>query len=249
MTLRGRRSLVIGAVAASLLLGAASIRVAAHLAVLSAAPTAPPVSLDLLRDQLAAERARSAALEQQLADLLDATSTLTAALDATQSQVSVDGLTADQLRRRLVAAQQKLADATAALADAESRLTQQGGATSSGDGGGAGAGGPAGAGVPPAPTLTLTLAYVAGGVQASWSSCPASGFAGAVLVRSTDREIHYPPEDFDTVVARVSSLTTTIATDTTPPLGALTYRLYCLSTHEGETNVSAQSPSASISVP
>ena len=103
--------------------------------------------------------------------------------------------------------------------------------------------------MPPASTLTLALAYVAGGVQASWSSCPASGFAGAVLVRSTDREIHYPPEDFDTVVARVASLGTTTVTDAMPPHGTLSYRLYCLATHEGETTVSAQSPTASIAVP
>jgi hypothetical protein len=250
MMVRVRRPLIIGAVVASLLLGVASIRVASHLTALAAAPAAPPISLTALQSQLDAERARSTALEQQLADLLDATGALRSALDSTQDQVSLDGLTADQLRDRLVSAQARLASVTALLLEAEARLASAQGGTTPGAGTPAGGSGPA-AGSSPTPSSvpTLTLALVAGGVQASWSQCPSAGFDSAVLVRSLDPEIHYPPEDGDSVVARVTSLTTTTATDSNPPAGTRTYRLYCLTVVDGETFVGAKSSSHSIAVP
>ncbi|MDH4334977.1 MAG: hypothetical protein OEW24_06930 [Chloroflexota bacterium] len=248
-----RRTLLISGVLASLLLGLVSIRVASHLAALAAAPSAPPVSLNSLRDELAAERARSAALEQQLEDLLSATGALTSALDSASDQVSTDGLTAQQLRERLVAAQGKLTSVTALLAQAEARLAEMQASINAGSGGTAGGGtvggGTAGTAAPAPTTPTLTLVLASGGVQASWSSCPASGFNSAALVRSTDSEIHYPPEDRDTLVARITSLTVTTATDASAPSGTLTYRLYCLTSRDGETTVGVTSSSRSIVVP
>jgi len=250
MTLPARRSLLIAAVLVSLLLGVVSIRIASHLSALSAAPTAPPVSLVSLSRDLAVERARAADLEQQLADLLSATGALTIALDSTSDQVSADGLTADQLRERLKAAQAKLASVTALLAEAEARLAAAQAAAGSG-GSGAGAGGaaatPAPAGTATNPTLSLALS--GGSVHASWTSCPAGGFTSAALVRSTDPEIHYPPEDHDTLIANVTSLGVTAATDQSPPAGTLTYRLYCLTAQDGGTHLSVSSASKSIAVP
>ena len=89
---------------------------------------------------------------------------------------------------------------------------------------------------------------MSGDVRADWTACTSSGFSGYALVRSLDSEIHYPPEDRDTVVARVGT-GTTAATDGSAPSGTLTYRVYCLTTKGGETKVASQTPSKQIHVP
>jgi hypothetical protein len=268
MNLRIRRTLVIGGVVASLVVGVVSIRVAARLAEAAAPPPAPPVSIATLTSELEAERARAGDLQRQLDELVDATGQLTAALDATGDQVSLDGLSADQLRDRLVAAEAKLASVSKLLSDAQKRLaalqaaakqpaTGSGGTGSSGGGTTSGSG--AAAPTPtPRPTatprsggsaLTLSVAVAAGGIEATWSTCTVSGFNSYALVRSTDNEIHYPPEDRDTLVARITDVGQTSLLDTGASSGSAWYRLYCLVSQSGELKVSASSPTQQITVP
>ncbi len=263
MDRRVRRSVVVLGVAASLLLGLTSIRVAADLAAAAAPPPAPPISLQTLKAQLTAEQDRATGLEQQLADLLDVTGQLTEALDATQTQVVDDGLTAAELQDRLKAAKTKLAVVNGLLDKAKARLAALGAATaglsvgsgSSGKKGGGGGGGGGGSGAPtpttkpPATSFSLSLALGGGGVKATWSTCSVSNFYGYALVRSTDHEIHYPPEDKDTLVTQISSNGTTAYPDGAAPSGTLTYRLYCLTRRDGETRVGAATSSVQISVP
>lgn len=262
MNLRIRRSVVIAGVALSLVVGLVSIRVAARLAEASAPPPAPPVSIATLTAELDAERSRAAGLQQQLDELLGATGELTAALGATGDQVSLDGLTASQLRDRLKAAESKLAKISKLLSQAQTRLAALQAAANqatSGAGGGSSGGtssgtGSSGAGPAPTPTpapaqgVSLSVAAVAGGVQAQWSGCPSSGFNSYALVRSLDSEIHYPPEDLDTLVARITDRGQTSLLDSAAPSGTLWYRLYCLS-GSGELRIAASSPTRSVTVP
>jgi hypothetical protein len=231
--------LVAGGAAVSLAVGVVSIRVASDLAAAAAPPPAPPVSLADLQADLAAEHAREADLQAQLDELLGVTAQLSAALDATGDQVSLDGLTADQLRDRLAAAEAKLARITELLRQAQKRLAElrdvQDGnnnettATPRPDG----------------QSLDLTLAVAGSGVAASWTSCSAEGFDSYALVRSTDHEVHYPPEDHDTLIARIPGRQTTDAAAT----GTVWYRVYCLASHDGETRQVAASATESISAP
>ena len=122
MNLRLRRTLVAVGVVASLMVGVASIEVAAGLTAAAAPPTAPPVSISSLKQDLAAEQARSASLQEQLDQLLGVSDNLSAILDSTADQVSTDGLSAEQLRQRLAVAQKKLASVSQLLADAQARL-------------------------------------------------------------------------------------------------------------------------------
>lgn len=263
MNRRIRRGVVVSGVVASLLLGLVSIRMAADLAAAAAPPPAPPISLQALKDQLAAEQDRAAGLQQQLEDLLGVTDQLTAALDSTQSQVADDGSTAAQLKDRLKDAKAKLALVNGLLEKAKARLSALGAATkglsaggSSGKSNGGGSGGSGGGGsssATPAPapagTFSLALTLGGGGVRATWATCTSNDFYEYVLVRSTDHEIHYPPEDHDTVAARISSVDTTSATDGNAPSGTLTYRLYCRTRRDGETHTSQTTASVQITVP
>jgi hypothetical protein len=90
------------------------------------------------------------------------------------------------------------------------------------------------------------LSISGGSVRASWSACSVSGFAGYALVRSTDSEIHFPPEDRDTEVARSTSRS---ATDSGAPSGRMTYKVYCLARHDNETKVAGASATKQIVVP
>ena len=256
MNRRFRRTFVVSGVAASLLAGAISIRVAADMTAAAAPPPAPPVSMDSLKAALATEQARGASLQAELDDLLSVTDQLTAALSSTEGEVKVDGLTAKQLRDRLKAANAKLQLVDRLLKESQRRLAALGAPVptmppSRPAGGGGGSGSTA---TPtPAPTarttsLVLTLALVNGDVHASWTTCSASGFDSYALVRSTDSEIHYPPEDGDTVVAKISSRSTTSATDPAPS-GPAWYRLYCLTASGGETRTAATSATVKITVP
>ena len=257
MKLRARRLAVASGVIASLLLGILSIQFAALLTAAAAPPPAPPVPLETLRQELAAERDRSTWLQAQLDELLATTDGLTAALSATEDQVSIDGLSADQLRARLNAANDQLASVTKLLAAAQARLAAINAAASgaSGSSGGGSSGGGSGTGTTPtpaptaAPAFSLTLALSGGSVVATWTGCSVAGFAGYALVRSLDSEIHYPPEDKDTLVTTVTAQSTLSFTDSAAPAGTITYRVYCLRRQNNETQVAATTNSRQIQVP
>ncbi len=263
MNRRVRRGAVIVGVVASLAFGVVAIQVAAQLAAAAAPPPAPPISMATLKSQLADEQARAASLQQQLEDLLGVTSQLTAALDGTEDQVADDGLTAAQLRERLNAAEAKLKAVNQLLKKAQARLAALGQSINDASGptppAGVGGGGGGGGGNPPAPTATpvppptttfsLSLSLAGGGVRATWTTCSSSGFYAYALVRSTDSEIHYPPEDRDTLVTQVASVETSSATDSAASSGRLWYRVYCLTRNGGETKVSKSTPTAMITVP
>jgi hypothetical protein len=229
---RIRRAVVILGVVASLVLGVASIQLAADLAAAAAPPPAPPISMTTLKDQLAAEQDRATALQAQLEDLVGATGQLTAALDSTETAVSDDGLTAAQLRARLKAAQAKLTSVDRLLKKAQARLAAPPPPPAAGGGGGGGGGGGAAPADPPAPpppaAFTLSVSVAGGVVEATWTTCAQSGFTRYALVRSTDSEIHYPPEDRDTLVAEIPTKALTTAVDVAAPSGRLWYRVYCL---------------------
>jgi septal ring factor EnvC (AmiA/AmiB activator) len=115
-----RRNLVIVGVVSALVLGAATVRAAAVWTAASAPLEEPPAALSSIREALTQEKERSAVLEQQLADLTQASDDLAAALEAARTQVATDSQTADTLRASLAAAQQKLAKLEAALKAAQS---------------------------------------------------------------------------------------------------------------------------------
>ena len=275
MRLHIRRAFVIAGVAVSLVVGLASIQVAAALTAAAAPPPAPPVSLDSLQAALTQEQARGAELQAQLAELNQLTSTLSVALADTKDQVSTEGLSAKELSARLQAAQSKLSDLKALLAKAQARLlalqgaagkaprtASGGGGGSSGGGGGGSSGGSGsggggggsggsdgGGGGSGGGQMSLTLSVDSGGVRVDWSACSVSGFAGYAVVRSTDSEIHFPPEDRDSEVARIGSASTTSVTDSGAPSGSLTYKVYCLVLLDHETKVAAATSSKQIQVP
>lgn len=266
-----RRGVVILGVVASLIFGVASIQVAADLAAAAAPPPAPPVSMDTLKGQLADEQARAASLQGQLEDLLGATGQLTAAIGSTETQVSDDDLTAAQLRDRLKAAQTKLNSVNSLLKKAQARLAALGqvrapapapakvnpppvtGGTGNNGGGGVAPVVPPTA-VPPTPVapapaaFALSVSVTAGLVEATWTTCTQNNFASYALVRSTDSEIHYPPEDRDTLVASIKSNVVTSAIDATAPSGRVWYRVYCL-TGSGGNRVSATTATVRITAP
>jgi septal ring factor EnvC (AmiA/AmiB activator) len=136
-----RRLLVTIGIAASLALAGVTIRAASSWAAAEAPLTIAPVSVESVQGALDQERARSAALEAQLASLGASATDLRAALEAAQSQVTTDRTTADQLRASLDAAQHKLASLQAAL-----RAAATGGGSGGGAGGGSGAGSGGGSG-------------------------------------------------------------------------------------------------------
>jgi DNA repair exonuclease SbcCD ATPase subunit len=113
-----RRSLVIAGAVAALVIGAASIRVAAAWTAASSPLNDPPASLTSLQASLDGERGRSDALDEQLRVLESASADLAAALDSAQGQVAADTESAEQLRASLAGAKQKLARLEATLADA-----------------------------------------------------------------------------------------------------------------------------------
>jgi len=115
MNLLARRGVIVLGVAASLLLGAVSIRAAATWTAASAPLAVSPTSAGSLADQLDQEQARSKALQAQLDELASRTSDLSTALAAAQERISTDASTAKQLRTRLASAQQKLAVLTTSI--------------------------------------------------------------------------------------------------------------------------------------
>lgn len=268
MSRRIRRGLVILGVAVSLVGGLLSIRIAADLAAAAAPPPAPPISMGALQAALLAEQARAASLQDELDGLLGVTGTLGSAIDATEIRLTADGESAAALKARLKAAQARLAQLTKLLKAASDRLRALGAAAvtvppagggSGGSGGGSGgSGGGSGSGTgsnptpappPAAGSFSLALALSGNDVVADWSPCSTSGFSGYALVRSTDSEIHYPPEDHDTVVATIAAGGATRATDAAAPSGRLWYRAYCLRRQDNETKVAAATNTSSVTVP
>jgi hypothetical protein len=256
MSRRLRKPLVIVGVVASLILGIVSIQVAAALTLAAAPPPAPPISMSELESRLAAEQARAESLQAQLDDLLGVTGQLSTALSAAETKVSVDGLSAAQLRDRLKAAEARLKLINRLLKEANDRLRKLGAPTRtpppsprSNDGSTGG-----GAGPNPTPTAApvafrLTASVVGGDVRVDWTACTASGFSAYAVVRSGDSEIHYPPEDLDTVVARVSTVSSTAVTDTAAPSGKVWYRVWCLTSSGGETRTAAVTNTVAVTVP
>jgi hypothetical protein len=261
-SLKLRRVVVIIGVIASLVVGVLSIEVAAALTAAAAPPPAPPMSLSALQDALAAQQARGDDLEAQLAEMNDLTAALSAALAGTSDHISTQGKTAKELQKDLKAAQSKLAKLQGLLAKAEERLAVlRQAAKNAGSGGGSApratpkpaAGGSTGStgggGGGTSTSLSLTLSLSGGGVRVDWSACSVSGFAGYAVVRSLDSEIHFPPEDRDTEVARITSASTTVATDGAAPTGRLTYKVYCLVSRDHEISVAGSSAAKQIQVP
>ena len=179
------------------------------------------------------------------------TDELTAALASTEGEVKVDGLTAKELRARLKAADAKLKTVNRLLKEAQRRLAALGAApvktpkpTS--------ATGTTKATPTPAPTtgppFDLLVEVESGGVVATWTACAAAGFDSYALVRSTDSEIHYPPEDGDTLVAQVTEQAPSSFTDAAPS-GSNWYRLYCLTSSGGETQIAERTSTVRANVP
>lgn len=104
----------------------------------------------------------------------------------------------------------------------------------------------------PAPTLapgagSLSVTLVSGRPALAWSTCSATGFRAYAVVRSLDSEIHFPAEDRDTVVAMVTTASTTHLTDTGAPSGVrVWYRVWCLSSSGGESQTIWTTPTVSV---
>jgi len=118
-----RRNLVVLGTVGSILLGAATIHAASLWTAASAPLTEAPTSLQALRDALAHEQARSAALQDQLDKLGSGSTDLQSALQAAQARIATDAQTADQLRQSLAAASDKLKTLEASIAKAKAAST------------------------------------------------------------------------------------------------------------------------------
>lgn len=103
-----RRMAVIAAVVGSLVVGAASIQAAGRWTASEAPLAAPPITVETLSAQLAAERERTAALTAQVEAMTGQTADLAAGLDAANAQIQKDAATAKALRDRMTAAKKKL---------------------------------------------------------------------------------------------------------------------------------------------
>ena len=124
-----RRLATVAGVIAALVLGFGSIRAAAAWTAASAPLTVTPESVAALQAQLAGERDRSAALQQQL-DALEAQSTdLAGALDAARTRIGADATHATDLATQLKAAKQRLAKLQATIAAANRAAQAQARAT------------------------------------------------------------------------------------------------------------------------
>jgi len=104
-----RRTAVIMAVVGSLVLGAATIRAASQWTATEAPLVAPPVTVESLTAQLAAERGRASGLAVRLEAMAGNTVELQAALGAANAQILEDTATAKDLTDRIAAAKKKLA--------------------------------------------------------------------------------------------------------------------------------------------
>lgn len=122
--IRLRRPLVILGVVLSLLLGAASIRVAAAWTAASSPLAAKPPSVEALQADLATEQSRSTALQAQLDDLAAGSEELATALSAAREQIAVDATQARELQGSLLAAKDKLAILEKSIRDARASTSR-----------------------------------------------------------------------------------------------------------------------------
>lgn len=110
-----RRALTAFGVALSLVLGVVTIRAAGAWTAASAPLTTIPATAGDVRAALEQERARSAALSDQLDRLTTSTSDLEAALAAAEARIAQDAADGDALRASLAAARDRLAQLEASL--------------------------------------------------------------------------------------------------------------------------------------
>jgi hypothetical protein len=114
MKLLIRRSLVVTATGASLVMGGAAVQTAAAWVHSSVPAAAPALTAAQLQDQLGAEQARALALQAQVDALLAQASQFNGALDAAGTRVASDVQMAASLRAQLAAEQKQLAALKAA---------------------------------------------------------------------------------------------------------------------------------------
>lgn len=114
MKLLIRRSLVVTATGASLVMGGAAVQTAAAWVHSSVPAAAPALTAGQLQDQLGAEQARALALQAQVDALLAQASQFNAALNAAGTRVASDVQMAASLRAQLAAEQKQLAALKAA---------------------------------------------------------------------------------------------------------------------------------------
>jgi len=96
-------------------------------------------------------------------------------------------------------------------------------------------------------TPTLAVDVRNGNPALSWTTCTSEAFKAYAVVRSTDSEIHYPPEDHDTVVAMVTSRADTRQADTGAAAGVrVWYRVWCLSRTDNEYKTIWRTPTVSV---
>lgn len=114
MKLLIRRSLVVTATGASLVMGGAAVQTAAAWVHSSVPAVAPALTAAQLQDQLGAEQARALALQAQVDALLAQASQFNGALDAAGTRVASDVQMAASLRAQLALEQKQLAALKAA---------------------------------------------------------------------------------------------------------------------------------------
>ena len=118
MKVQIRRSLVVTATGASLVLGAAAVQTAAAWVQTTVPSSDPALAAGRLQDQLAAEQARSATLQAQVEALLAQAGQFNTALTSASDRVASDVLKAAALRAQLALEQKQLATLKAAAAAA-----------------------------------------------------------------------------------------------------------------------------------
>ena len=114
MKLLIRRSLVVTATGASLVMGGAAVQTAAAWVHSSVPAAAPALTAAQLQDQLGAEQARALALQAQVDALLAQASQFNTALNAAGTRVASDVQMAASLRAQLALEQKQLAALKAA---------------------------------------------------------------------------------------------------------------------------------------
>ena len=120
---RLRRTMTLALAVAALLLGFAAIRAASAWTAEAAPLVVSPTAATDIEGRLAAEQARTADLEAQIATMSHQSDELTAALRAAQERIVTDGGHADQLAADLDAAKARLKKLEAAIKAASAQRT------------------------------------------------------------------------------------------------------------------------------
>jgi len=118
MKLQVRRSLVVTATGASLVMGGVAVQTAAAWVHAGVPTSSTPLTAAQLQDQLAAEEARSAQLQAQVDALLAQAGQFNSALTDASARVATDVQKAAALRAQLAAEQLQIAALKAAAARA-----------------------------------------------------------------------------------------------------------------------------------